>query len=130
MYATQNANQTQIADPDNESQTIKVVGTYDVQDVYGGGNEAEYWPVKAEKYYADQTNHPYSEAEANHIHTNVIIDGCKLTSINRVFGGGNAASTPATRVTVNGTFEINEVFGGGNGEGGEPAHVGFHVYTD
>jgi hypothetical protein len=32
-----------------------------------------------------------------------------------VYGGGNAACTPATNVTVNGTYEIDELFGGGNG---------------
>jgi hypothetical protein len=35
---------------------------------------------------------------------------------NNVYGGGNAASTPATQIDINGTYEIEEVFGGGNGK--------------
>ena len=73
--------------------------SFDIQAVYGGGNLAAYEPV-------DQTNGT----------TNVIIDGCERTSICQVYGGGNAASTPATTVTINGTFEIGELFGGGNGK--------------
>ena len=135
VYATQNAAATHIknlaADTD-EATVPKKTGRYDVAAVFGGGNDAEYWPVKA-KTFVDADS--YTETETNHIHTNVIIDGCDLTSIQRVFGGGNSASTPATNVTVNGTFEIDEVFGGGNGEGTgptdmtHPAHVGFHHYT-
>ena len=67
---------------------------------------------------------------------NVIIDGCDLTSIRTVYGGGNAASTPATSVVVNGTYEIEEVFGGGNGKDALPdgsdnpgANVGFKNYS-
>ena len=63
-----------------------------------------------------------------------------MTSIKTVYGGGNAASTPATQVDVNGTYEIEEVFGGGNGKdhipyNGEPssenpgANVGYYNYT-
>ena len=67
--------------------------------------------------------------------TNVIIDGCGLTSIRQVYGGGNAASTPATDVEINGTYEILELFGGGNGfdklPNGDPnpgANVGYRDY--
>ncbi len=80
---------------------------YDVLAVYGGGNLAAYEPVNA---LSDD------EAKKASAHTNVIIDGCGLTSIQNVYGGGNAASTPATNLTVNGTYEIEEVFGGGNGK--------------
>ena len=73
--------------------------TYNVKAVYGGGNLAAYEPI-----------------ELTNASTDVIIDGCELTSIRQVYGGGNAASTPGTRVTVNGTYEIEEVFGGGNGK--------------
>ena len=90
---------------------------YDVAAVYGGGNQSAYEPT--------------DEAGG----TNVIIDGCELTSIQQVYGGGNAASTPATNVTVNGTYEIEEVFGGGNGkdpiDASTPnpgANVGFKDY--
>ncbi len=75
-------------------------GTYEMAAVYGGGNLAAYEP-------ADGETKPYTE---------VIIDGCDLTSIGYVYGGGNAASVPATNVTVNGTYEIGWLFGGGNGK--------------
>ena len=103
---------------------------YDVQAVYGGGNMAAYEPVLAT-----------SATEKEKAFTNVIIDGCHLTSIRQVYGGGNAASTPATKVTVNGTHEIFELFGGGNGfdkithDGGATyednpgANVGFYDYS-
>ena len=71
---------------------------YDVQGVYGGGNLAPYVPKDLSIESAE-----------------VIIDGCGFTNIYQVYGSGNAASTPATRVQVNGTHEIHEVFGGGNG---------------
>ena len=91
--------------------------SFDVPAVYGGGNLAAYTPKDANGS------------------TNVIIDGCSRTSIGQVYGGGNAASTPATNVTVNGTFEIGELFGGGNGKDKLPsgadnpgANVGFKDY--
>ena len=101
----------------------KNTNAYDVQAIYGGGNQAEYYPVRADD----------TETEANHVHTNVIIDGCLLSSIETVYGGGNAASTPSTCVTVNGAYEIGEVFGGGNGAStttftNPGANVGFHHY--
>jgi len=96
--------------------------TFDVKAVYGGGNLAAYEPTDA--------------ATGK---TNVIIDGCDRTSIGQVYGGGNAASTPATQVTVKGTFEIGEVFGGGNGKdsivvnnvkkANPGANVGFRDYS-
>ena len=117
VYATQNASATQIVNSESVT-NAKVKGTYDVKGVYGGGNLAEYAPD-------DPTN----------AKTEVIIDGCDRTSIQQVYGGGNAASVPATEVTVNGTYEIDEVFGGGNGKdalpNGDPnpgAHVGYHAY--
>ena len=93
---------------------------YHLNAVYGGGNLAAYIPT------ADNAN-----AKAN-----VIIDGCGVTSIRTVYGGGNAASTPATSVVVNGTYEIEEVCGGGNGKDALPdgsdnpgANVGFKNYS-
>ncbi len=93
-------------------------GTYEMAAVYGGGNLAAYEP-------ADGETKPYTE---------VIIDGCDLTSIGYVYGGGNAASVPATNVTVNGTHEIGWLFGGGNGKdalpNGDPnpgANVGYRA---
>jgi len=72
---------------------------YDVLAVYGGGDLAIYKPTNLQ--------------EEN---TDVIIDGCALTSIKQVYGGGNAASTPANRVRINAAYEIHEAFGGGNGK--------------
>ena len=113
VYATQNA------DKDNISTKYdKGTETFDVEAVYGGGNLAAYEPTSSTGS------------------TNVTIDGCGLTSIRQVYGGGNAASTPATNVTVNGTYEILELFGGGNGfdklPDGRPnpgANVGYKNYT-
>ena len=70
---------------------------YDVLAVYGGGNLAMYEPVGTAR-------------------PEVRIYGCDLTSIYQVYGGGNAAPTPATYVRVNSAYEIGEVFGGGNGK--------------
>ena len=99
--------------------------SYEVKAVYGGGNLAAYEPD-----------------DANNKQTEVNIFGCGDTSIQQVYGGGNAASTPATQVHVYGTYEIEEVFGGGNGkddishDGGKTyiknpgANVGFKDYWD
>ena len=123
IYATQNKTKSQIGNTDGETPVTdaKVKGSYDVTAVYGGGNLAAYEPAGGK----ETTNS-----------TNVIIDGCGLTSIQTVYGGGNAASTPATNVTVNGTYEILELFGGGNGldnlPDGRPnpgANVGYKNYT-
>ena len=101
IYKTQNDAASKIAGTDDgadENHQPKVADRYDVAAVYGGGNQSAYVP-------ADLENNK----------TEVIIDGCDLTSIRQVYGGGNAACTPATNVTVNGTFEVEELFGGGNG---------------
>lgn len=140
VYATQNADKTQIANTAASGETPAVTdakreGVYDVRAVYGGGNLAAYKPVGPDPSETsdDGQNTTYS--------TNVIIDGCGLTSIQTVYGGGNAASTPATSVTVNGTSEIEEVFGGGNGKDAigkdaqghdipnPGANVGFYDYS-
>ncbi|MBR2253851.1 MAG: chitobiase/beta-hexosaminidase C-terminal domain-containing protein [Prevotella sp.] len=80
---------------------------YDVLAVYGGGDLAAYDPTDA---------HSETTSLQNAARTEVIIDGCAVTSIKQVYGGGNAASTPATYVRVNEAYEINELFGGGNGK--------------
>jgi hypothetical protein len=79
--------------------------TYDVQAVYGGGNEAAYIPVS-----------PYTAENATGAKSQVVIEGCDLTSIKTVYGGGNAASVPETNVTVKSVYEIEDLFGGGNGK--------------
>ena len=108
IYKTQREGATRITNTESDL-TAKVKGTktngefdpssFDIKAVYGGGNMAAYQPV-----------------ELTTVSTNVIIDGCERTSICQVYGGGNAASTPATSVTINGTYEIGELFGGGNGK--------------
>ena len=95
--------------------------SYELLAVYGGGNQAAF--------------RPDDELICDTVQPRVIIDGCDLTSIKTVYGGGNAASVPATNVTINGTYEIEEVFGGGNGYGTMPdgsanpgANVGYTYY--
>jgi len=107
-----------------------VYGVYEIAAVYGGGNLAPYEPVKATG----------TDAEKAQAYSEVIIDGCDVISIEQVYGGGNAASTPGTQVTVNGTFEIGELFGGGNGKdriqkngvwmANPGANVGYYAYPD
>lgn len=88
--------------------------TYEMSAVFGGGNQAAYIP--------DNLTTGSTE---------VFINGCDDVSIHSVYGGGNAASTPATLVTIQGAYEIEYVFGGGNGAGtGNPgANVGYHAYN-
>ena len=69
---------------------------YEIQAVYGGGNQADYQPLADKK-------------------TQVIIRGCDETSIEKVYGGGNSAAVPGTDVTIYGTFDVGNAFGGGNG---------------
>ena len=126
IYATQNAVASTIANPAEGEKTAKVKTRYDVKAVYGGGNLAAYVPTKASG----------TEEEKKEAHTTVIIDGCDRTSIRTVYGGGDAASVPATAVEINGTFEIDEAFGGGNGKDRLPdgstnpgANVGYKDYS-
>lgn len=116
------------AKDENAARTSRT--TYDVAAVYGGGNKADYNPtdatitlpaVNAEDYQAKL-------AKLNAARAVVLIEGCQKTSINYVYGGGNAAAVPATDVTIKGTYIINNVYGGGNGSGaGNPgANVGIH----
>ena len=90
VYATQNSATGSIL--------IKNQDSYDMKGVYGGGNMAAYKPT--------------TSATA----TNVIIEGCGLSSIEYVYGGGNAAPVPATVVDIYGSYQIGSVFGGGNGK--------------
>ena len=128
IYKTQNNAATRITNApasggNSAVEDAKVKGRYDIAAVYGGGNQSAYEP-------ADLENNK----------TEVIIDGCERTSIRQVYGGGNAACTPATNVTVNGTFEVEELFGGGNGKDDIPingvdmpnpgANVGYKNYSE
>ena len=78
---------------------------YDVVAVYGGGNEAAYNPVS-----------PYTDSNTTGTKSKVIIEGCDYTSIETVYGGGNAAAVPETNVEIKEAYEIQAVFGGGNGK--------------
>ena len=78
--------------------------TYALNDVFGGGNEANYLPAEAGKSVS------------------VLIHGCYNTA-ERVFGGSNAAAAGSNslNVVVNTTIDggrYAEVYGGGNGERG------------
>lgn len=113
------------SDPD----AVRTNTTYELKAVYGGGNEAAY---DTESYYPDGFDSPANTDHKAH----VIIDGCDLTSIETVYGGGNAASAPATHVEVNSCYEIGTVFGGGNGKdnlsdgtANPGAHVGYLPYS-
>lgn len=106
-------------DDAHKKSTNKDNTTYDVAAVYGGGNMAAYVP-----------NDENTEAKAT-----VNIEGCGETSIQYVYGGGNAASVPASEVNVKGCYEIGYVFGGGNGKDKLPngqenpgANVGYYTY--
>ncbi len=98
VYATQSLNKADIS-----TKPEKNTDTYDVTAVYGGGNQAAYNPVT-----------PYDGTSGSK--TQVIIEGCDLTSIETVYGGGNAAAVPETNVTIKGAYEIGYLFGGGNGK--------------
>ena len=80
---------------------------YDVKAVYGGGNQAAYDPA---------TPNTSTTSTPNGSRTHVIIEGCDYTSIQYVYGGGNAAPTPSTEVEIRGSKIIDYVFGGGNGK--------------
>ena len=105
---------------------------YDLEAVYGGGNKAAYEPVNAMLTGTDDATKDLIAAA----HTRVIIEGCERSSIRQVYGGGNAASTPGTEVTIKGAYEIEEVFGGGNGKpsaavpNNNGANVGFQADID
>ena len=68
--------------------------TYAIDEVFGGGNQADFTPTGKKTYV--------------HIHK------CENT-IRRLFGGGNAAYVPGIDLTIDGG-RLHWVFGGGNGE--------------
>ncbi|MBO7260396.1 MAG: hypothetical protein J6U97_02760, partial [Bacteroidaceae bacterium] len=94
-------------------------GIYELEAVYGGGNLAAYNPDDPK---ADGSQYSYRYGNLDKTITaaekpvQVIIDACDDASISYVYGGGNAAPTPATQVVVLGSYEIGNVFGGGNGK--------------
>jgi uncharacterized repeat protein (TIGR02543 family) len=71
-------------------------GTFAVDEVFGGGNRADYSPTTlGDKVY-------------------VYVHLCENT-VRRVFGGGNAAYVPGVDLTIDGG-RFDQVYGGGNGE--------------
>ena len=68
---------------------------YAIQQVFGGGNQADYLPANTARK------------------TQVNVFGCYNT-IGRVFGGGNAADAYAVETNIEGG-RFHQVFGGGNG---------------
>lgn len=106
IHATQNEGTADIA--------TKVKSVYDVDYVFGGGNNADYVPTETG---AKQS-------------TEVIIEGCDLTSIEEVYGGGYGAATPGTKVEVRGTKIIDNVFGGGYGAGENNPGANVGIRTD
>ena len=100
--------------------------SYDVAAVYGGGNQADYIPADTELDPDEVGHEEENRTKINNANAEVLIEGCDLTSIEYVYGGGNAAAVPATDVTILGTYIIDYVFGGGNGKGtGNPgANIG------
>ena len=99
----------------NDTKPEKGTDTYEVQAVYGGGNLAAYEP------WVDDADGQYT-GNGSYTHTatgrplQVVVDGCDEASIEYVYGGGNAASTPSTDVLMYGCYEVNYLFGGGNGK--------------
>lgn len=92
-----------------KAKTDQAADGYDVAKVFGGGNAADYVPADTKQS------------------TEVIIEGCDLTSIEEVYGGGYGAATPATSILVKGTKIIDNVYGGGYGAGdtNPGANVGY-----
>lgn len=94
---------------------------YHIYAVFGGGNKAAYDPEPALDTLCTKT-------------TSVEVYTCD-NWIQYVYGGGNAASAPATHVYIEGGH-FDYVFGGGNGktEAGQPvnmgANVGYYQDTD
>ena len=102
-----------------KAKPAKNSGVYELQAVYGGGNLAAYNPTNPTAN-GQFTSYTWGVNAIPHDNlykpVQVVIDGCNLSSIEYVYGGGNAAATPATDVTILGSYEIGSVFGGGNGK--------------
>ena len=113
---TNNFDASKNALKENDETALADRTTYDVDAVYGGGNQADYNPTKATG----------SEDDKKEAFSEVLIEGCDETSIKDVYGGGNAAAVPADSITILSCYIIDQVFGGGNGAGaGNPgADVG------
>ena len=102
----------------NSSTALAARTTYDLAAVYGGGNQADYVPTDAliTLPATNADNYASQLAKFNAAFAEVLIEGCAATSIEYVYGGGNAAAVPASEVTINSAYIIDQVFGGGNGK--------------
>ena len=80
--------------PTNIAGYVEDDRTYAIDEVFGGGNQADFTPTGKKTYV--------------HIHK------CENT-VRRLFGGGNAAYVPGIDLTIDGG-RLFWVFGGGNGE--------------
>ncbi len=104
VYATQNRDLATYANitakKENVTSPEPPASDFDMTGVFGGGKSSDYVPADTDTKQS----------------TEVIIEGCKLTSIYEVYGGGYGASTPGTNVLINGTKIIDKVFGGGYGK--------------
>lgn len=98
--------------PAGGGERSKGSGVYDLNAVYGGGNLAVYEPTNtnATGQYTDGGHDAAGKP------VQVVVDNCDDASIEFVYGGGNAASTPSTDVLVLSAYEIGSAFGGGNGK--------------
>ena len=99
---TVNIYRTHREETDIITYTGPLTPTFALNDVFGGGNQADYNPTATGKK------------------STVMIHGCHNT-IQRVFGGSNAAASGSSSVPVEVNANINggrfyNVFGGGNGE--------------
>ena len=99
---TVNIYRTHREETDIITYTGPLTPTFALNDVFGGGNQADYNPTATGKK------------------STVMIHGCHNT-IQRVFGGSNAAASGSSSVPVEVNTNINggrfyNVFGGGNGE--------------
>ena len=95
------------------SDAVDVVNgaTYAIDHIYGGGNRADYAP---NNIYKRNIAGVASEDIFRYIKkTHIYIYGCNNT-VNRVFGGGNAAAIPGDSVIFDGG-RFDNFFGGGNG---------------
>lgn len=82
--------------PDNVYDNLN--GTYAVNQVFGGGNQADYVITSGDSGLKEL----------------VYVHGCENT-IWRLFGGGNAAAVYGVNLNIDGG-RFDQVFGGGNGE--------------
>ena len=118
IFKTQGWGDNDLGEKKSDPEAEKKGSIYELDAVYGGGNEAAYVPADSYTSYDEETGaYTYTalDEDANACKTNVIIEGCDLTSIRYVYGGGNSAPSPATSVMVRSCYEIGTVFGGGNG---------------